>query len=311
MRSSSWRAPLWATSSATARSSSASPVRYRGDRGIDLRVPAKTRMPADLHPENGDRAAPRSAEEGGRQRPQGGLGSGPEMADGLGRRERAEPPARDQVPPVCEAVEEAGRVLITRARRVAEAVHGYGVDHVHLVARADHRATLPPGERGDVGVSTDALQRVVEVVEVVQRADLLLVREQHLDGVLDEVEKLVTMAMNAEWVGEGERDPAARAVRNRGRLPERVLGRRLIEQVALEVGDLGPCDERLVDVVRLQVTGHAEKCAHRAFGVGSDDDVAAAGRTTAVGARRTEAHAERLQVVREHPTELVGADLPD
>ena len=51
------------------------------------------------------------------------------------------------------------------------------------------------------------MQRVVEGVDLVQRRDLDLVREQDVDVVLDQVEELAAVAVDAEAVGQRERDP--------------------------------------------------------------------------------------------------------
>ena len=54
---------------------------------------------------------------------------------------RAEPPARAEVVPVREAVEEPGCVEVARAGGVDHAAgHRLGVDHVHLVAAHHDRA---------------------------------------------------------------------------------------------------------------------------------------------------------------------------
>src|SRR5689334_24398468 len=99
---------------------------------------------------------------------EGGLGTGPEVRDAFGRGQRAQVPARREVAARGEPVEEAGRVLVTRAGGVDQRADGHRVDHVHVVARDDDRAVLAAGEGGDVGVVPNVLQRVVEVVDLVE-----------------------------------------------------------------------------------------------------------------------------------------------
>jgi len=67
----------------------------------------------------------------------------------------------------------------------------------------DMRADLA-GERGDLRVPADVLERRVEVFDLVERADLGLVGEQHVDLVLDELQELVAVAVDAGPVRERE-----------------------------------------------------------------------------------------------------------
>ena len=101
------------------------------------------------------------------------------------------------------------------------------VDDVHLVARHDHRALLTPGERRDLAVVLHALQRVVELVDLVERRDLGLVGEQHVDVVLDQLEELVR--------GGGRRRSASDSV-NATRLPASCAARAARRNASLASG---------------------------------------------------------------------------
>ena len=68
-----------------------------------------------------------------------------------------------------------------------------------------------------------------------EREDLLLVREQHVHVVLHQRAELVEVALDAERVRQRERHAAAGAVRRGHRDAERLLGARLVPEVALQV----------------------------------------------------------------------------
>ena len=82
------------------------------------------------------------------------------------------------------------------------------------------------------------LQRRVEVRYLVERADLRLVGEEHVDVVLDQIEEGRAMPVHAEGIGEGQRHLASGGMRDAGGDPEGLLGRRRVEEIALEVQDL-------------------------------------------------------------------------
>jgi hypothetical protein len=130
------------------------------------------------------------------------------------------------------------------------------------------------------------LQRVVEGVDLVQRRDLDLVREQHVDVLLDQLEELGAVAVDAEAVRQCERDAVPSVVRDSCRQAECVLGFGLVPQVALEEQHLGATDELVVEIRRTELGGCAEERVERALGVGRHDDQAAAGRLAAIGRRR-------------------------
>src|SRR3546814_15704323 len=67
----------------------------------------------------------------------------------------------------------------------------------------------------------------------------------------------------------------------------------------------------MVEVVRLQVLGSAEKGVHRALRVGRDKDEAAGGRRLLRPRRRIELDAKRAYVVAEHFAKLIRGDPAD
>jgi hypothetical protein len=61
-------------------------------------------------------------------------------------------------------------------------------------------------------VAADPRQRGVEIVDLVERADLGLVGEQDVDVVLEQLQERGAMPIDAERIGQRERDLASRAV---------------------------------------------------------------------------------------------------
>src|SRR5690349_21937095 len=109
------------------------------------------------------------------------------MRDDLGRGDRPETAAGAEIVSEREAVEEAGGVLVAGAGRVDDpARYGLRVDEVDLLTTHDQRALRATGQRRDLAVVVDTLQRGVEVVDLVQRADLGLVGEQDVDLAVDQ-----------------------------------------------------------------------------------------------------------------------------
>src|SRR5437588_12912328 len=101
------------------------------------------------------------------------------------------------------------------------------VDHVHVVAGDDDRAERAPGQRRDLAMAADMVQRLVEALDLVERSDLVLVREKDVDVELDELEELGTVTIDTERVRERQRDTPVGPVRDLRSAPHRGLrGRR-------------------------------------------------------------------------------------
>ena len=155
------------------------------------------------------------------------------------------------------------------------------------------------------------LERGIEVVDLVQRADLGLVGEEHVDLVGDEITELLPVPVHTERVGQGERDLAVRAACGGRRLPDGVLRRRLVPEVSLEVGHRGAGDEGGVDVVGTDERRRPEVRALRALRVRCHHHEATARRRSGSGGCDVEVHAERSEIVRVDLAELVVTDAPD
>src|SRR5262249_59207933 len=108
----------------------------------------------------------------------------PDVRDDLGRGHRPEPAAGSEIQPAAQAEEKSGRVQISGTGRVHERLDRMSVDDVDLVASDDHGASRAPREGGDLAVLASVLERGVEIVDLVQRADLSLIGEQDVDVAL-------------------------------------------------------------------------------------------------------------------------------
>ena len=113
------------------------------------------------------------------------------------------------------------------------------------------------------------------------------------------------MPLDAEGVRQREAHPPTRIVRDAAGLPVGLLGLRPVEEVPLQVRDVGGGDEVAVDVLGAQELRRPEVGVHRPLGIGGDHDQAAPGGRTLGGGRAPEHRARGPQVVREHRTELV------
>src|SRR5439155_284402 len=130
----------------------------------------------------------------------------PDVGDDLGWGHGLEPAAGSKVRSAAQTEEKSGRVQISGAGRVDERLDWMSVDDVDLVAPDDHRASRAPREGRDLAVLASVLERSVEVVDLVQRADLGLIGEQDVDVALDELEERVPMTVHAKGIGQRERD---------------------------------------------------------------------------------------------------------
>ena len=112
--------------------------------------------------------------------------------------------------PMRVAAQEARRVEVAGTGGVEHARRRHGVDDMHLLAAQHHGALGPAGQRREMDVAADLLQRLVEVGDLVEADDLGLVGEQDVDTAIDQLAELGAPAVDAETVGEGQRQLLAR-----------------------------------------------------------------------------------------------------
>jgi nitrate/nitrite transport system ATP-binding protein len=166
-----------------------------------------------------------------------GLGTGSQVGDHLAGGHGRHLPGRGQVGAPSPPGEEAGGVEVARSRGVDHrGRHDRHVDALTLGGE-DHRAPLGAGQACDGAVAAHAPRRLLEVVDLVQRADLGLVGEEDVDAVLDELEELEAVAVDAERVGERERHGGPRLAGGVHGDADRLLGHRCVPEVPLGVDD--------------------------------------------------------------------------
>ena len=119
-------------------------------------------------------------------------------------------------------------------------------------ARQDERAPGAAGEYGERRVGRCPPGGVIEVGRLIQCGDLALVGEQDADTGADEIQELRPVAIDAEPVRQGEGDLAAGLAGDGHGLAEGGLGLGLVEQVALQVDNLGGFDEDRVDLAMVE-----------------------------------------------------------
>src|SRR5690606_16459935 len=188
-----------------------------------------------------------------------------DMGDHLGRGKAADPPAIVEVPAVRVAEQEPRGVEVAGPRRVDHPIDGRGVDDVELAVGEHDRALLAARQRRDGALPARRLEGRVEILDLPERAELDLVREQDVDMFADQLAELRPMAADAERVGEAERHLAPGLMGDRSRLAEGLLGARRVPQIALQIGDLGARDQGGIDVFRSQLDAGAEMGLHRAL----------------------------------------------
>ena len=136
--------------------------------------------------------------------------------------------------------------------------------------------------------------------------------EQDVEAaVAHEAQKLVAVAVDAEGVGEGERDLVAGLVRDLHGLAESFLRRRRIPEIAFEIDDARGAHRLRVDVVGREVLAGAEIGVHGALAVRRHQDEAAGGGGAVLGERHVVMHVDGLQVVGEELAGLVVLHLAD
>src|SRR5436305_516782 len=112
------------------------------------------------------------------------------------------------------------------------------------------------GQERELALGPNLLERVVEVLDLVQRADLGFVGEHDVDRVDDELAELVAMALDAEPVAQRERDLVARVPGDLHRFADRRLCGLHVPQVALAVRDARIRHAGWVDVVARDRSGY-------------------------------------------------------
>ena len=146
------------------------------------------------------------------QRTQLDQGAGTDVGDHLGGRDRPQaPPQRRNGCPAVQPVEESRRVEIPCAGRVDHPVHPFR-GHFNCVAGGhDHRTLRADGDRGELAVTarssiTASREGLGSRTGEMSSASLPNSRSTL---IADEIAEVVAVAVNAERVGQCERDLSA------------------------------------------------------------------------------------------------------
>ncbi len=240
------------------------------------------------------------------------FGAGADVGDDLGRGEAAELAGFLQVETVRYAEQEARGVEVAGARRVDDLRDRHAGDLDAPDRAQDDAALLGARESRELRIGLGAARGLVEGAGFVKCGDLGFIREQDVDAVLDERQELGAVAVNAEGIRQAERHLAARLGGDGRGLAKRCLGFGAIEQIPLEVDDLGRLDQRLVDFAVVKFGAHAEERVHGALAVWRHEDQAAARRRAAAGGRlRGEGDARGADVMAEDRADLIARRLAD
>ena len=196
--------------------------------------------------------------------------------------------------PVGQPVEETGGVEVAGAGGVD---HGRyrGGRHGHRTAGGQHDRAEPPRVTATSSpVSAAASRAASNVDDPKSRTISSSLPKSTSISSTQEVEELSLVPLDAERVGEREGDRAVVVVGDGHGPTHRLLGRREVPQVALEIDDLGPGDQVGRYVVGGDGGRRAEVGGHRAFGVAAHEDEAPA------GAERRSRRRRRLPPRRRH-----------
>ena len=140
----------------------------------------------------------------------------------------------------------------------------------------------------------------------------MLIRKDDVDRArTHQVEELVTVAVDAERVGQRHRHLATRLVGETRGHPDRFLGARRVPQIALEIGDLRTGRLILLDILGSEFDAGAEIGVHRALAVRRHEDHRARRRRLGVQWSRVEGDALGADVVRVDLAEMVVRDLAE
>ena len=148
-----------------------------------------------------------------------------EMRDDLGGAQRAELGAMRHVLAAGEAIEEARGEEIAGTGGIEDLRDRRGRDFDAILAGEDFRAFLAARQHRDLGLAAHRGGGLLEILRLVERADLGLVGEEDVDMAADQVAEIGAVAIDAERIGEGEADFAAGLVGNGGRLTEGLFRR--------------------------------------------------------------------------------------
>src|SRR6516164_6162531 len=155
------------------------------------------------------------------------------MLNDLGRRESTETSGGAMILPPRQADKEASGKEIAGSGYIdhpIDRLRRHGLD----VGARYHDATLfAARHHRKLGLGAHRFHCAVEVGSLVQTVQLALVGKDDINGTLaNEIEKFHTIAVDAERIGQSNRNLATRLVCDAGSLDEGLLGLRRIPKIA-------------------------------------------------------------------------------
>ena len=233
------------------------------------------------------------------------------MGDHLRRGDAADRAALRQRLSLRVAVEETGGIEITGPGGIDDRVDGGRRDLDHVVASNDHRAFGAARQAGNLASAAHCLDRFIKACGLIQRDDFVLIGEQDIDVVVDQIREGSAVPVDAETVGQGDRDLAIRRMRHLGRVHEGGFRFRRIEQIAFHIDDRRCTHLCVVNVGGGQRSRRPQCGAHGALRIRRDQDQAPPRPRAVRCRRRCEGDADRIQIVPEHLAEIIVAHLAD
>ena len=105
-----------------------------------------------------------------------------------------------------EAIQEAGRVKIAGPGQIYDVIHLLGRNLDRLALGHDHRAFLRAGEHGKLAVLQRGVGSLFEAVHLIKGGNLFLVGKYDVGAFANEFSEILAVPINAEGVGEAQRD---------------------------------------------------------------------------------------------------------
>jgi len=151
--------------------------------------------------------------------------------------------------------EETCRVEVPCACRVEKFCGHCGNINTLAVRRNDDRPGVATSKASDRAMSCHPTSCFLEVVNLVERANFILIREENVDVMFDDLKEFGTMAIDAEAVGKRERHPSSCTCRPAHHIAKCALGRGFVPQISLEIDNASCWHKRKINVLGRQLPG--------------------------------------------------------
>ena len=153
-------------------------------------------------------------------------------------------------------------------------------------------------------------QGLVKIAGFIQRGQFRLIGKDNIHRfAANQLQKLGSEALDTKGIRQGDRHAVARRMGNVRGLEKGLFGRRLIPEIAFEIGDGTALHQGGFNILRGQILAGTEIGVHRTLPVRRDKDKGAgAGRPVHCG-WHIKGHAGFAQVMRKHRPDRIRLDL--